>query len=92
MLRELLARSENATLPAAAEEASLGPLARVARIVSAGQGIFQVRPDEANPLALEGWRLKLEGLAREIDAGFAANAMPPELAQLRSEIVEAVRR
>lgn len=92
VLRELLARSENATLPAAAEEASLGPLARVARIVNAGRSVFDARPDGSDLLAVEGWRLKLEGLAREIDAGFSPEALTPELGQLRAEIIEAVRR
>jgi MoxR-like ATPase len=33
------------------------------------------------------WRLKLEGIAREIDAGFAVEQLSPELAAVRKEIV-----
>jgi MoxR-like ATPase len=92
VLRDLLARTENATLPAAAAEASLGPLARAARIVEAGKGLLAARPqsDAADATELAAWRLKLEGVAREIDAGFARDKLPAELATLRQRIVEAV--
>jgi MoxR-like ATPase len=88
LLRDLLDRSESPTLPAAAAEASLGPLARAARIASAGNELFGARPaDGADPRDLELWRLKLEGVAREIDAGFGAEQMPAELRSLREKIV-----
>ena len=70
-LRDVLARSENAALAAAAAEASLGPLARAARIASAGEEALAARPAGGDPEALSAWRLRLEGVAREIDAGFA---------------------
>lgn len=88
-LSEVLARTENATLPAAAEEASLGPLARAARIASAGREILRERP--AEPEELDEWQLRLEGIAREIDAGFAPENLPSELAEVRARIVEALR-
>jgi MoxR-like ATPase len=37
---------------------------------------------------LEAWRLRIEGIAREIDAAFARDALPPDLAALRKRIVE----
>jgi MoxR-like ATPase len=87
-LRDVLARSENASLSAAAAEASLGPLARAARIASAGQEALAGRPAGDDPETLEAWRLKLEGVAREIDAGFA---QPPEaLAAVRTQIKAAL--
>ncbi len=89
-LRELLANTENAALPAAAEEASLGPLLRAARLVVAGEEALANSPDGADPEAIESWQLRLEGIAREIDAGFTAEQMPPELANLRSSIVRAL--
>lgn len=89
-LRDVLAQSENAALPAAAEEASLGPLARATRIAAAGREALRARPGTAEEL--ESWNLRLEGIAREIDAGFAPEAMPHELAEVRAGIVAALRR
>jgi MoxR-like ATPase len=88
-LGDVLALSENATLPAAAEEASLGPLARAARIAAAGREALRTRP--AAPTELEDWCLRLEGIAREIDAGFAPEALPVDLAEVRAGIVAALR-
>jgi MoxR-like ATPase len=88
-LGDVLALSENATLPAAAEEASLGPLARAARIAAAGREALRARP--AAPTELEDWCLRLEGIAREIDAGFAPEALPVDLAEVRAGIVAALR-
>ena len=88
-LREILALSENASLPAAAEEASLGPLARAARIAAAGREALRARPGSYEEL--ENWCLRLEGIAREIDAGFAPEVMPHDLAEVRAGIVAALR-
>jgi MoxR-like ATPase len=88
-LGDVLALSENATLPAAAEEASLGPLARAARIATAGREALRTRPADAGDL--ESWCLRLEGIAREIDAGFAPEALPVDLAEVRAGIVAALR-
>jgi MoxR-like ATPase len=88
-LREVLALSENTSLPAAAEEASLGPLARATRIAAAGREVLRTRPGGNDEV--ESWCLKLEGIAREIDAGFASEAMPLELAEVRAGIVAALR-
>lgn len=89
-LRDVLAQSENAALPAAAEEASLGPLARATRIAAAGREALLARPGTGDEV--ESWYLRLEGIAREIDAGFALEAMPHELAEVRAGIVAALRR
>jgi MoxR-like ATPase len=88
-LRDVLAQAENAALPAAAEEASLGPLARGGRLAAAARAALAERPDGAEEL--EDWRLRLEGIAREIDAGFAPETTPPELAAARAQVVEALR-
>ena len=88
-LSEILAQTENATLPAAAEEASLGPLARASRIASAGREALRARPHGAEEA--EEWLLRLEGIAREIDAGFAPESMPDDLLEVRSRIVDALR-
>jgi len=87
-LRELLSATENATLPVAAEEASLGPLARATRVAQAARQILGVRPGNDDSEQNRAWRLQLEGVAREIDAGFTADRMPTELIELRVRIIE----
>ena len=87
-LRDLLSATENATLPVAAEEASLGPLARATRVAQAARQVLDARPDHSDGDKNRAWRLQLEGIAREIDAGFTAEQMPPELIELRVRIIE----
>lgn len=84
-LHDLLGQTANDALPAAAEEASLGALARAARIAAAGREALAARP--ANAEELPDWRLRLEGVVREVDAGFAPETLPPDLADVRSRIV-----
>ncbi len=91
-LREMLDRTENRTLSAASEEASLGRIARALRIAEAGRQILGARPEGDGAEAISGWRLKLEGVAREIDAGFTVEQMPEELAQVRALIVETLHQ
>lgn len=86
VLHELLAETENQTLPFAAEEASLGLLARATRLVNTARETLQNRlPDNLDKPA---WKLKLEGIMREIDAGFNAETMSDELAEIRRQIIE----
>jgi MoxR-like ATPase len=82
-LADLLVESESATFAAAAAELSLGPLARAARIVEDGEALLAEAAPDAAP-----WRLKLEGVAREIDATFAADRTPEAIAALRRKIVD----
>jgi MoxR-like ATPase len=86
VLRELLASTENPALAAAALEASAGPLARAQRIAQAGRELLAGRPVNGAAEELSAWRLKLEGVVREMDAGFAPEALPAELQALRGEI------
>jgi len=86
-LRDLLSASRNATLPAATESASAGPAARALRLVRAGEELLSSRPAAGDP-DLSGWQLKLEGIAREIDAGFAPEQMPEELQTVRKRILQ----
>jgi MoxR-like ATPase len=88
-LRPLLATAENAALPHAAEEASLGPLARAQRLSGGIRKLLAAPPDE--PAALAAWKLRLEGALREIDAGFAPERLPEELTPLRQKLIEWVR-
>ena len=87
-LRDLLSATENATLPIAAEEASLGPLARATRVAQAARQVLDARPDNSEGEQDRAWRLQLEGIAREIDAGFTPEQMPTELIELRVRIIE----
>jgi MoxR-like ATPase len=77
VLREQLDEADNEALPAAAEHAAQGRAARARRIASAGEALL-AKPQPEDP----GWRLRVEGIAREIDAGFGASAMPETLAAL----------
>ncbi|MEM7154472.1 MAG: AAA family ATPase [Myxococcota bacterium] len=86
LLRALLDRSTNETLPGAAENASLGPLVRAQRLVSAGQALLETDPGD-DATARRRLRLELEGVGREIDAGFAPDALPEGLGPLRQRIV-----
>ncbi|MCP3139974.1 AAA family ATPase [Pyxidicoccus xibeiensis] len=86
VLRDLLAASENPALAAAALEASAGPLARAQRIATAGQVLLAERPLDGDTEALAAWRLKLEGVAREMDAGFAPESLPEDLKALRTQV------
>jgi len=90
-LRDLLARSENAALPAASAEASSGPRARALRLVQFGREALGARPASGDEQARSAWSLRLEEVARAIDAGFAPEALPDDLRALREEIVAAVR-
>ncbi|HEY8209638.1 MAG TPA: AAA family ATPase [Myxococcaceae bacterium] len=90
-LRDLLARSENPTLPAASAEASSGPKARAIRLIQFGREALGARPKNGDDQARSAWSLRLEEVARAIDAGFAPEALPDDLRALREEIVAAVR-
>lgn len=88
-LHELLSETENKTLNFAAEDASRGALARAGRLVSLAGEILENRPSELSaPHEKEAWKLKIEGLAREIDAGFGRGSIPADLAQVRARVVE----
>jgi MoxR-like ATPase len=90
VLRELLAASENPALASAALEASAGPRARAQRIATAGEVLLAERPADSDVEALAAWRLKLEGVAREMDAGFSPDALPEELRTLRARLTGAL--
>jgi MoxR-like ATPase len=89
-LRDLLAPAENRALPTAAAEASLGPRARAARIAEAARETLGARPEADDAEGLAAWRLRLEAIGREIDAGFSPDALPPDLVPVRAAVVAAV--
>lgn len=90
VLRDILEESESPSLSAAALDASAGPRARAARIVAAADELFAQRSEQTDPALVDGWKLKLEGLAREIDAGFAPDQLSEELVALRQKLVDEI--
>jgi len=88
VLGSLLQRSENASLIAAAEDASASPQVRAARLVRWAEELLGGAPPEIGEREI--WSLKLESLGREIDAGFAEAHMPEELKAVRSRVASAL--
>jgi MoxR-like ATPase len=91
-LRDLLQRSENGALLAAAEEVTASPRARANRLLLVAERVLR----EEHTLAVDAedprpsWRMRAESVLREIDAGFAPAAAPPELAVARAALVGAL--
>ncbi len=85
-LREVLTHSDNPTLPAAAEDASRGPRARASRLIAQADLLLSATERDAR------WRRRLEGVAREIDAGFTAESRPSDLESARTRVVAALTR
>lgn len=79
-LRPLLASSANRALTAAAADASLSTAARADVLIAAAQALLGAPGGDAT------WRLALESVVRDIDAGFASEARPPALQDVRAEI------
>ena len=84
VLRDKLSRTRNRALPSASEEASNGPLARALRLETAANALMRQRDDTAS------WKLKAEGIAREMDAAFAPEHRPESLESARAQIVAAL--
>lgn len=80
VLHDLLAEARNRVAAAAAETASHGPEARAARLAGAAAEALSAPPGERR-------RLRLEGLAREIDASFDPEALPAALVGVRARLV-----
>lgn len=84
-LREFLSASSSRALTAAAEDASLGPRVRAQRLATAGREILAQPPADENG-ERQAWLLRLEGIVREIDAGFSTEDLPTDLKAVREEI------
>jgi len=90
VLAELLEHAANATLPAATAEASMGMRARAGRIAVEAEARLAEAPDPDDTEARRGWQLRLEGLLREIDAGFAPDDLDEDLQGLRERLAAIV--
>lgn len=88
LLRATLERSRSLALAAAAEHACAGPLARAARLIEAASTLLDTPAGDG--VDRRRWRLKLEGIARELDASFPPEARPADLEAARSRIVAAL--
>ena len=80
VLRELFANSTHPNLLSAVEQATLQPMSRVARLLESAQGCL-ARTDAER-------QAEAESLLREIDANFAADAMPADLAECRARLAQ----
>jgi MoxR-like ATPase len=90
VLKDVLQHSQSSTLLAATEAASNAPAARAARILETAQSLFSQAPTSDDLSAQERWRLKLEGVAREIDASFDPSALPEALVPVRLKLTELI--
>ncbi|RQP22491.1 AAA family ATPase [Piscinibacter terrae] len=78
VLRELFADAAHPNLLSAVEQATLQPLSRAARLKESAQGLLAG--------SVEGRRLEVEALLREIDANFDADTLPADLAEWRVKL------
>lgn len=90
LLSGLWASSRNAALGAAALEASAGPAARADRLCRSAAPLLQSVRDTG--VCSPAQRLRLEAIAREMDASYAADQRPPELERVRAELIERLRQ
>lgn len=86
-LREFLATSHNRALKAAAETATAGPRMRADRLAASGEALLCETPNPDSE-AERAWLLKLEGIAREIDASFEPSDLPANLEAVRTRLIE----
>ena len=88
VLHDLIDQTENQTLPFAAEDASLGMKARATRIANMSEELLANKPVDLEDV--DAWKLKLEGIAREMDSGFNPENIPDDLARVRGLIIDAL--
>lgn len=79
-LKSLLEGSDNDALHHLAEEVSAGPLVRARRLTEAGAEALRGPVDP----------LRVEGVLRDIDAGFASELLPWDLAEMRIRLKAAL--
>lgn len=85
VLRETLAATSSASLRFAALDASAGPEARASVLATATAALLDAPVPEESALRAQ-LRARLEGAARAIDAAFAPDALPAQLAGVRERL------
>lgn len=91
VLASQLTGSTHGLLSRAAEEMSRGPAARAARLQNDARSLLDNVPAQGDAAALRAWRLRLEGVAREVDASFAPGTLPEALVDMRTRVVRALQ-
>ncbi len=81
ILKDKLAESHSSTLLDAAENASMGKLARAQRLLEKAEMHLALPREEQN-------RLAMEALGREIDTCFSATSIPEKLKLAREELIK----
>ncbi|MCP4220634.1 MAG: AAA domain-containing protein [bacterium] len=90
VLHHILTETENESLPAAAEEASQGPMVRSQRLHHQGEELLTEQPTD--PEQLPHWHLKLEALAREIDAVLPDSARTKDIESLYEKLKDVLKK
>lgn len=85
VLKAQLDASRSDPMPSAALEATQGRAARAKLLEERAALLLTTETRD------DSWRLKLEGVARDIDAAFSADNMPAALSSRRALIVQALR-
>ncbi len=88
LLRSVLEKSQSDALTAAAESASASPATRATRLAETAAALFGAAPPADDATARSHWLLKLEGVAREIDATFDTAQLPEVLGPVRQKLVD----
>ncbi len=84
ILQEELGRSRNSAFSEAAKKASVGAAARAEELRIYGVKLLEAKPTLQNGEAWEVWLVKAESFLAQIDAGFESDALPAELAAIRT--------
>ncbi|MEM9360576.1 MAG: AAA family ATPase, partial [Pseudomonadota bacterium] len=84
VLQQELDRSESAMFTEAAKKASVGAAARAQELRSYGMKLLDTKPALQVGEVWEVWLVKAESLLTQIDAGFAPDMIPEDLAAVRA--------
>ncbi len=84
VLQQELDRSESAMFTEAAKKASVGAAARAQELRSYGMKLLDTKPALQAGEVWEVWLVKAESLLTQIDAGFAPDMIPEDLAAVRA--------
>ena len=84
VLQQELDRSANSMFSEAAKKASVGAAARAQELRTYGMQLLESKPSLQSGEMWEVWLVKAESLLTQIDAGFAKDDLPEDLAAVRA--------
>ena len=84
VLQQELDRSANSMFSEAAKKASVGAAARAQELRTYGMRLLESKPSLQSGEMWEVWLVKAESLLTQIDAGFAKDDLPEDLAAVRA--------